>query len=97
MVGREAELAALTRLCDTVQAGVGRVAMIVGDPGLGKTRLISEWNTVAGVRRAQSDTGVTSPALLWVEGRCLSFGQGFAYHLLIDLIRSIIRSPGGCG
>jgi hypothetical protein len=43
MVGREAELAALTHLYDAVQAGVGRAALVIGDPGLGKTRLISEW------------------------------------------------------
>jgi class 3 adenylate cyclase len=97
MVGRDAELATLTQLCYTVQAGIGRVVVIVGDPGLGKTRLISEWKAVAGAERAQSDTGVSSPALLWVEGRCLSFGQGFAYHLLIDLIRSIIRVPEAAG
>jgi predicted ATPase len=35
--------------------------------------------------------------LLWFEGRCLSFGQALPYHLLIDLIRSILRVPEAAG
>ncbi len=29
----------------------------------------------------------------WAEGHCLSYGQGLAYHLLIDLLRSLIGIP----
>jgi hypothetical protein len=47
MVGRNAELATLTQLCDAVQAGVGRAALIIGEPGLGKTRLIAEWKATS--------------------------------------------------
>ena len=41
MVGREAELAALYQLCEAVRAGLGRAALITGEPGIGKTRLIN--------------------------------------------------------
>src|SRR5262245_37154601 len=41
MVGRDAELKGLMRLSAAVRAGVGRVAVVIGEPGLGKTRLIS--------------------------------------------------------
>jgi class 3 adenylate cyclase len=85
MVGREAELAALLQLCEAVQAGLGRAALVVGEPGLGKTRLIAEWK--AAVERDRHQHGTTPR---WVEGRCLSYGQGLAYHLLIDLLRSLI-------
>ncbi|MFN2217164.1 MAG: AAA family ATPase, partial [Anaerolineae bacterium] len=87
MVGREAELAALLHLCEAVQAGLGRAALVVGEPGLGKTRLIAEWKAAVEADR-QHDT-----APRWVEGRCLSYGQGLAYHLLIDLLRSILGVP----
>ena len=88
MVGRDAELSALLQLCEAVQAGLGRAALVVGEPGLGKTRLIAEWK--AAVEEDRHGHG-TSPH--WVEGRCLSYGQGLAYHLLIDLLRSLIDVP----
>ncbi len=43
MVGRDGELAALLQLSAAAQAGLGRVAVVAGEPGLGKTRLIAEW------------------------------------------------------
>jgi class 3 adenylate cyclase len=87
MVGREAEMAALLHLCEAVRAGLGRAALVVGEPGLGKTRLITEWQAAVETDR-QDDT-----APRWVEGRCLSYGQGLAYHLLINLLRSILGVP----
>lgn len=89
MIGRDAELTMLTQLCHTVRAGLGRGALIVGEPGLGKTRLIAEWQ--AAVDDEQARLGKEPP--LWVQGHCLSFGQRFAYHLLIDILRSILRIP----
>ena len=97
MVGRNAELATLAQLCDAVQAGVGRGALVIGEPGLGKTRLIAEWKTASSADQRSTDIESPSLATFWVEGRCLSFGQGIAYHLLVDLIRSILRSPEAVG
>jgi len=85
MVGRDAELAILLQLCEAVRAGLGRVALIVGEPGLGKTRLIAEWKTAM--------TGQAGGQPTWVEGHCLSYGQGLAYHLLRDLLRSTLGVP----
>ena len=89
MVGRDAELATLLQLCDAVRAGLGRAALVVGEPGLGKTRLIAEWRAAL-ARRPDA-------APLWVEGRCLSYGQGLAYHLLADLLRAILGVPEAAG
>lgn len=86
MVGREAELQALLQLSSAVQAGLGRAALIIGEAGLGKTRLVAEWKAAA--QAAGSREG--QPALQWVEGRCLSYGQGLAYHLLVELLRSLL-------
>jgi predicted ATPase len=86
MVGRDLELASLVQLCEAVRAGLGRAVLIVGEPGLGKTRLIAEWKAALGRRGSH-------PAPRWAEGHCLSYGQGLAYHLLIDLLRSIIGVP----
>jgi class 3 adenylate cyclase/tetratricopeptide (TPR) repeat protein len=86
LVGREAELARLLQTSAAVQAGLGRVVAIIGEAGLGKSRLIAEWR-----RGVQLNTPTNT--IQWFEGRCLSYGQGLAYHLLIDLLRSLIGVP----
>ena len=83
MVGRDKELVRLLTLCDTVRTGLGRAVLVKGEPGLGKTRLITEWE--AGIAASNR-----SPAPQWAEGRCLSYGQGMAYHLVSDLLRSLL-------
>lgn len=87
MVGRDAELASLIHLCDTVRSGLGRAVLISGDPGLGKSRLIAEWQTAIARLPAL-------PPPQWAEGRCLSYGQGMAHHLVLDLLRSLIGVSG---
>ena len=90
MVGRESELASLLHLCEAVQAGLGRAALVMGEPGLGKTRLIAEWKMAV-----ESDRQSHGLMPRWIEGRCLSYGQGLAYHLLIDLLRSVLGVQDG--
>ena len=88
MVGREAELASLMMLCEAVRAGLGRAVLITGEPGMGKTRLIREWKTAAVAKGY-------SPVPAWFEGRCLSYGQGQAYHLIENLLYSMMQIPQG--
>ena len=90
MVGRDPELASMLQLCAAVRAGLGRAVVVIGEPGLGKSRLIAEWKAAAS---APAEAGGPAPAGLWAEGRCLSYGQGLAYHLLLDLLRSLIGVP----
>ena len=44
-VGREEELDVLARRWERARAGEGQLALIVGEPGLGKSRLIEEFHT----------------------------------------------------
>ena len=90
MVGRAAELNSLIQLSAAVRAGLGRAAVVIGEPGLGKSRLIAEWKSAA-MAAAAAEPG--APPELWAEGHCLSYGQGLAYHLLLDLLRSLIGVP----
>ena len=52
-VGRELELATLQALLARVAEGQGQVVGIVGEPGMGKTRLLAEF------RQRLGDTRVT--------------------------------------
>ena len=93
MVGRDGELATLLQLSAAVHAGLGRAAVVVGEPGLGKSRLIAEWRAASQAQAGPSPDG----AELWVDGRCLSYGHVLPYHLLIDLLRSLIGVPATAG
>jgi class 3 adenylate cyclase len=44
-VGRDEELGVLSRRWESVRAGDGQLALIVGEPGLGKSRLIEEFHS----------------------------------------------------
>jgi DNA-binding SARP family transcriptional activator/tetratricopeptide (TPR) repeat protein len=74
LVGRKRELAALRRaLKRSVDGAAVRIAVVVGSPGVGKSRLAAELT-----RRAK---GVTT---LW--GRCLSYGEGITYWPLREAL-----------
>ena len=90
MVGRESQLETLRSLYGVVSAGRGRVAFLVGEPGIGKSRLLAEFqrfSTGGGAAdgpAAELD-GDAHPT--WIEGRCVSYGRNLPYHLLLDLVR----------
>jgi class 3 adenylate cyclase len=90
MVGRDAELNNLLQVSAAVAAGLGRAAVVVGEPGLGKSRLIAEWKSASQAAEASSGR----PAARWAEGHCLSYGQNIPYHLLSDLLQSILGAGG---
>jgi len=75
-IGRDRELAELNRVLEVVAGGEGQVVGLVGDPGLGKSRLALEFRRLAGNRAAV------------LEGRCLSYGAGIAYLPLFELVRN---------
>lgn len=51
LVGREPELARLSCLLDDLHEGTGRMAVVQGEPGSGKTRLLTELSSIAGSAR----------------------------------------------
>src|SRR5205823_1220024 len=76
-VGRARELATLHALLAQAAAGQGQVAGIVGEPGIGKSRLLLEW------RQQLHTRGVASFA-----GRGLSYGSTTPYLPVLDLLRA---------
>ena len=76
-VDRESELAILNNFLRQIENGHGQAVGLVGEPGIGKSRLLAEF------RRQVADGRAT-----WVEGRCLSYGTAIPYLLALDLLRS---------
>jgi class 3 adenylate cyclase len=84
MVGRERELAILSQLCEAVRAGLGRAVVVIGEPGLGKTRLIQEWQKSMHPDQVRTTNG------LWVTGHSSSYRKGVAYRLVAEVLRNLL-------
>ena len=83
MVGRISELDQLVNALDNVrQHGQPQIALITGEAGLGKSRLVSEF------RRMLTDSQVGI-----YEGTCLDYTRITPLWVMIDLIRNIMHLP----
>ncbi len=87
LVGRQRELDALLQLNETMAARKGKIVLLIGEAGLGKSRLMAEWRQAASFDPPEIESS-DQRGFEWREGRCLSYGQGLAYHLLIDISRA---------
>src|SRR5262245_27495910 len=76
-VGRNQDLSALQNLLRRGEEGRGQVVGIVGEPGVGKSRLLHEF------RQSLIPGRVT-----YLEGRCLSYGNTTPYLPILAIIRS---------
>ena len=78
-VGRDVELAHLQEAYrSALSAREPRLVSIVGDAGVGKTRLVRElWEWL----------GAQTPELLRRTGRCLPYGQGTTYWPFAEVLR----------
>ena len=79
-VGRQAEMDQLKGALEDVLGGRGRLVTLVGEPGIGKTRISEELATYAGMRGAK---------VLW--GRCYEGGGAPPYWPCVQAIRSYVR------
>jgi tetratricopeptide (TPR) repeat protein len=78
-VGRDRELALLAERFEQAQAGQGQVVVVVGEPGIGKSRLLIE------LRRRLAG------ACTWAEGHALAFGASMPFHPVIEMVRRTYR------
>lgn len=79
-VGRERELAALReRLAWAASQRAAQLVTILGVPGIGKTRLLSELQQAA----ARADEPVT-----WRQGRSLPYGDGVSFWALGEIVKA---------
>ncbi len=79
IVGRDFELTVLERVLEDLVEGRGAIVSVMGEPGIGKSRLVSE------VRR-RFEGRIRS-----IEGRGVSYAEAFPYWPVRDLLREWLR------
>ena len=76
-ISRISERDALDRLIDRTRSGQGQVALVCGEAGIGKSRLVAEAKAYA-----------TAHGFLLLEGQCFQTDSAFPYAPLLDLFRA---------
>ncbi|MBW1788843.1 MAG: AAA family ATPase, partial [Deltaproteobacteria bacterium] len=76
-IGRERELDLLIDGFERTKGGRGQAFSIVSEAGIGKSRLLYEFRK-----------SITSADMMFLEGRCLSYSGGVAYHPIIDILKA---------
>jgi class 3 adenylate cyclase/predicted ATPase len=82
-VGRAAEIEQLYQALDHAKAGRGQVIAVVGEPGVGKSRLYHEFTHS---HRVQDCFVIASTSV--------SYGRAASYYPLVDLLRTYFRIEG---
>jgi class 3 adenylate cyclase/predicted ATPase len=82
-IGRENEIQTLLNAYAKVQSGSGQVVGIVGEAGVGKSRLLLEFRHLV------------SGDSLYLEGRCLHYGGSMIYLPFLDILRSYLELREG--
>src|SRR2546421_1545061 len=76
-IGRVSERDALFRLIDRIRSGLGGVALVCGEAGIGKSRLVAEAKAYA---EAQD--------FFLLQGNCFQMDSSYPYAPLLDLLRA---------
>src|SRR5262245_33486721 len=81
-VGRQSELEQMRRALEHAQAGQGQIVGVMGEPGVGKSRLCHEFKVLA------------QRGCLILDTFSISHGKAYAYLPLIDLLKTYFRITG---
>jgi class 3 adenylate cyclase/tetratricopeptide (TPR) repeat protein len=79
LVGRDEEMAVLTSAADSARTGAGRLVELIGEPGIGKSRLVEE---------LESRSGIPS---LWAV--CEQYESPTPYFAFSGLLHHLIERP----
>lgn len=80
MVGRHQQLDHLELQLLKVINGQGSVINVIGEAGIGKSRLVTEMKKSAAVKR-----------IFLLEGRAVSIGRNLSFHPIVDLLKQWAR------
>ena len=84
LVGRNRELESLAGMQRRATGRQGAIALVVGDPGVGKSRLLYEF-----LRR------LDSAGVLELEATCVSYSRSMAHRPIVELLRRYLGLSDG--
>jgi class 3 adenylate cyclase/tetratricopeptide (TPR) repeat protein len=79
LVGRDIELGKLVEMTAGLDQGIGGIAALIGEPGIGKSRLLQE------TKLAQQNG-----QLRFAEGRAYSYTQDQPFSVVLDLLAELL-------
>lgn len=79
LVGRDDELSQLVEMAAGLEQGIGGIATLIGEPGIGKSRLLRE------ARETQQNG-----RLHFAEGRAYSYTQDQPFSVVLDLLLELL-------
>jgi class 3 adenylate cyclase/tetratricopeptide (TPR) repeat protein len=85
LVGRAAEFKLVNDKLEEVRKGRGAFVVVIGEAGLGKSRLLAE----------VSESAKSGPQVAWLDGRALSYEQAVTYYPWRQVIRGAIGAKEG--
>src|SRR5262245_40828573 len=94
-VGRQQELDILSQALERARTGHGQVVALVGEAGVGKSRLVYEvvhWRDCVGAGRSPPHR---TQDWLVLESASVSYGKATAYFPVIDLLKRYARVEDG--
>ena len=80
-IGRAHERDALSQLIDRTRSGRGQVALVSGEAGIGKSRLVAETKAKA-----------ASEDFLLLQGTCFQMDNSYPYAPLLDMLRTSVAT-----
>jgi DNA-binding SARP family transcriptional activator len=86
LIGRDGEWTTLARAWKAVPSGSGRVVLVEGEPGTGKSRLADDFLRWVG---AEGGMGL--------HGRGIDTRGGFPYACAVEMLRQTLNAPGLAG
>ncbi|MCB0171385.1 MAG: AAA family ATPase [Anaerolineae bacterium] len=90
LIGRDEEFAKLNMALTAVLAGQGQLVSLIGEAGVGKSRLVEELNQSA-LPPPLSNT----PVPLWLECRCSALRTATGFWPFIDLLQRYLYTSQG--
>ncbi len=81
LVGRDLELARAAEWLERLRGGAGGALFLTGEAGIGKSRLMVE------LARRFAERPVEGADPVWLEGRCVSYGESLPLWPFRDLLR----------
>lgn len=84
LIGRAGEVGTLKSAIDDLGRGSGQIVSVMGEAGLGKSRLVAEMHHSLVAQGMLNDA--PSATMDWYEGRCMSYQTATPYAPFVDLL-----------